>query len=262
MIDSLYPVISYEDVESMYIRQQIHERSFYDIEYRQFVNSLISVEWFARNGYPENCTGLSASGISYNDALVALKYPSAYDRVRAEFRKPTRAEQTICQDRNEDLELRHAWARRHRTEWQAVARGETYTDDSEVADVPIDDRGRFNWFRFPEIPYTSVESTFIQDEICDGSFDDYEHRQYVNQLVFVERWLREGLKSVKHSYYHPIRAYRVAGKVPDGFHILRTEFDQEAIQPFDSRERERDQQDEQRYRDSWQTVQETDQNND
>lgn len=105
----------------------------------------------------------------------------------------------------------------------------------------------------------SVESAFIRDEIRTGTFDDYEYRQYVNQLVFIERWLREGLKSVKNSYYHPIRAYRVAGKVPDGFHILRTEFNRETIRPFDSRERERDTQSEQRYRDSWQTVQEQDQ---
>jgi hypothetical protein len=80
----------------------------------------------------------------------------------------------------------------------------------------------------------SVESAFIRDEIRTGTFDDYEYRQYVNQLVFIERWLREGLKSVKNSYYHPIRAYRVAGKVPDGFHILRTEFNRETIRPFDS----------------------------
>lgn len=88
-------MIPYEDVESVYIRQQIHDGSFYDIEHRQFVNSLVHVGWFARNGHPENCSGLSASGISYHNALVGLKYPAAYDRVRAEFDKPTRAERTI-----------------------------------------------------------------------------------------------------------------------------------------------------------------------
>lgn len=262
MIDDLYPIIPYEDVESVYIRQQIHDESFYDIEHRQFVNSLVHVEWFARNGYPDNCTGLSASGIAYHDALVALKYPAAYDRVRAAFGKSTRAERTIGQDRDEDPELRRAWARRHRTEWQAVARGEAYTDDSEVADIPVGERNQFSGFRFPELPYTSVKSTYIRDEIRNGAFNDYEYRQYVNHLVFIECWLREGLTAVKQSYYHPIRAYQVAGKVPDGFHILRTEFDRRAIRPFDSRQRERDEQDEQRYRDSWQAVQEPNRDHD
>ena len=44
MIDSLYPVIPYEDVESIYIRQQIREGSFCDTEHRQFVNGLVHIE--------------------------------------------------------------------------------------------------------------------------------------------------------------------------------------------------------------------------
>jgi hypothetical protein len=254
MIDSLYPRIPYEDVQSVFIRQQIFRNSFYEIEHRQFVNSLIHTEWFARNGYPENCSGLSASSIEYKDALVALKYPDAYDQVRSEFGKSTRAERMIRQDRDEDPQMRRAWAQRHRDEWQAVANDEECTQESVVGDVSVEDRGEFNRFRFPVIPYTSVESTFTRDEIRTGSFDDYEYRQYVNRLVFVERWLRKGLQAAKTAYYQPVGAYQVAGMVPDGFRILRIEFDREEIPPFGPQQQERDEQDEQRFRDSWQAV--------
>jgi len=259
MVNSLYPRIPYEEVRSAYIRTQIEGGSFYDIDHRRYVNSLVSVEWFARQGIPDGCTGISASGLSFTDALIALKYPDGYDAVRADCGEPRRPERTIRQNRDEDPEMRRKWARRHRNEWQAVKHDEDYRADTAVADVSIEERSEFNWFRFPRIPYTNVESEFIRSEIRRGAFDEYEHRQYVNRLIFVEQWMRDGLNAVKTSYYHPIRAYRVAGQVPDGFRIIRTECGTaeqgEALLPDYGGGADRDEQKEQRYRDSWQSVQ-------
>ncbi len=259
MVDSLYPRIPYDDVRSACIRTQIQNGSFYDIDHRRYVNSLVFVEWLAREGIPDGCTGISASGLSFRDALVALKYPEGYDTVRTECGEPPRAARSIRQNRDEDSENRRDWARRHRNEWQVVKHGEDYRPDTAVADIPIEERGEFNWFRFPRIPYHNVESEFIRTEIQRGAFDEYEYRQYVNRLIFVEQWMREGLSAVKTSYYHPIRAYRVAAKVPDGFRIIQTECgapqQDESLLPDYVNGTERDEQKEQRYRDSWQAVQ-------
>lgn len=38
-------------------------------------------------------------------------------------------------------------------------------------------------YAFPHKPYDEVESLFIREQICQGSFRDLPHRRYVNELV-------------------------------------------------------------------------------
>lgn len=45
----------------------------------------------------------------------------------------------------------------------------------------------------PVIPYTDVESEFIQEAIKNNAFDDRHARVYVNELVCIESFLKHGV---------------------------------------------------------------------
>ena len=75
---------------------------------------------------------------------------------------------------------------------------------------------------FPRKPYDEVQSEFIRDEIRRGSFDDIEHRRYVNELVWVEwytaDWTPTGAIS---SFGTDVRRLQVAAQMPDAYDAVR-----------------------------------------
>ena len=74
--------------------------------------------------------------------------------------------------------------------------------------------------RFPMIPYEGVESEFIRDEIASGDYYDLNHRQYVNDLIYVEWYAKGGLSpnaSGLSAAIAEFRNWRVATKYPEAF---------------------------------------------
>ena len=81
--------------------------------------------------------------------------------------------------------------------------------------------------RFPMIPYEGVESEFIRDEIASGDYYDLNHRQYVNDLIYVEWYAKGGLSpnaSGLSAAIAEFRNWRVATKYPEAFDEVRQEF--------------------------------------
>jgi len=217
-----FPMIPYDDVESEFIRDEISSGDYYDLDHRQYVNDLIYVEWYAKGGLSPNANGLSAAIAGFRNWRVATKYPESFDEVRREFGKDTREDCASRGNREEDIQEVREWALRHRNEWRRI-KGETdSTDETPAEDVPIDDRPNFQRFRFPRIPYDEVESEFVRDEIRKGSFDDMEHRTYVNRLVHIEVLTRNP-EMVRPGAYPPVRSWRIASRHPDEFDVIRAE---------------------------------------
>jgi hypothetical protein len=50
---------------------------------------------------------------------------------------------------------------------------------------------------FPTMSYDNVDSEFIRDEIASGDYYDLDHRQYVNDLVYVEWYAKGGLERIQ-----------------------------------------------------------------
>jgi hypothetical protein len=218
----LFPTMSYDNVDSEFIRDEIVSGDYYDLNHRQYVNDLIYVEWYAKGGLSPNANGLSAAIAAFNNWRVATKYPEAFDEVRREFGKRTRDEYARRGNRKEDIKEVRRWALCHRNEWKKV-RGETDSlDETPAEDVSIDDRPNFRRFRFPRIPYDEVDSEFIRDEIRRGSFDDMEHRTYVNRLVHIEVLTKEP-SMVTPGAYPPVRSWRTASRHPKEFDTIRAE---------------------------------------
>jgi len=218
----LFPKIPYDEVESEFIKDEIASGDYYDLDHRQYVNDLVYVEWYAKASIS---SGLSAAVAGFGSWRVATKYPEAFDDVRREFGKSTREDYDRHGNRKEDIEEVRKWDLRHRNEWKKV-RGETDSlDETPVEDVSIDDRPNFRRFKFPRIPYDEVESEFIRDEIRRGSFDNMEHRTYVNRLVHIEVLTKEP-SMVSPGAYPPVPSWRTASRHPEEFDIIRAELDE------------------------------------
>ena len=69
-------------------------------------------------------------------------------------------------------------ARHHSEEWQAIQRGEQRPPEARLE---FEEEGSrpFAPFRFPILPYDSIQSSFIREEICRSSFDDLSQRRTV-----------------------------------------------------------------------------------
>lgn len=72
------------------------------------------------------------------------------------------------------------------------------------------------------MPYETVRSEFIRDELRRGSFDDLEHRRTVNQLVWVE-WYATGGDGLAGSFGPVVTNWKLAAVHLDAFDIVRRE---------------------------------------
>lgn len=222
-----FPRIPYDEVESSFIRDEIRRGEFVDPEYRTYVNCLIKVEWYATGGLSPNVTGLSAAGAAHSHWRIATKYPEAYDAVRRECDADTRAETTIRNRTETDPTERQRWAHRHHEEWQAVLEDRGPELTGPVANASVADRPTLaDPFRFPEFPYDDVRSEFVREELKRGSFDDMEHRRYVNRLVYFEAFARDDRQVIRGTY-PPVRPWQVAAKHPIAYDRLQLAFDEE-----------------------------------
>lgn len=215
-----FPRIPYDEVRSPFIREAIRGGCFEDLAHRTCVNDLVYVEWYTVEGVHPEATGMSRAGAMSMFWRIATSHPAAFDAVRRDLGAETRGEYRWTTSGDEDPQARRRWARRHRAEWNAVQGGEEPPEESAGPTVPIADRPSFAPFRFPKLPYTELESAFVIGEIGRGSFDDMEHRRYVNELVYIETWTREPERMLSGGY-PPITPWIVAAKNPDEFDWIR-----------------------------------------
>jgi hypothetical protein len=219
-----FPRKPYDEVASEFIRDEIRQGSFDDLEYRRYVNELVWLEWYTTEGVGPNTPGISAYGMSVHRWKLAAAHPQAYDTVRRDLGASTRAEEEWGWHGEEDPEERRRWARRHHEEWQVVQEGEQRSPETRTE---LESRGSrsFAPFRFPVLPYDSIQSPFIREEIRLGSFDDLEYRQRVNELAWIEwfttDWDSGGL------FGQTAKNWRLAAKYPQDFDIVRRELGEE-----------------------------------
>jgi hypothetical protein len=77
---------------------------------------------------------------------------------------------------------------------------------------------------FPRKPYDEVESAFLREELHRGSFDDLEHRRYVNELVWLEWYAtRQTGSSTPGALGTVVTNWRLAAGHPEVFDIVRRE---------------------------------------
>lgn len=219
MTEHIFPQISYDAVSSPTIRSEICEGSFDDCDHRKYVNALIFVERGATQGVTPNTTGLSRFIASITRWRIAAAYPKEYDAVRRDLGAKTRAEETEGWQGDENRIERVRWARRHRNGWNAVKAGRGPDHEPPVTAAAIANRASFAPHRFPPKPYTDLESEFIRDEIRRGAFDDFEYRQYVNRLVWIE-WVASADRT---SFGSHVRHWKVAARHPEAYDIIRRE---------------------------------------
>lgn len=77
---------------------------------------------------------------------------------------------------------------------------------------------------FPRIPYDEVSSPTIRTKICVGSFDDRDHRKYVNDLIFVEWEATEGVApnaTGLSRFIASITRWRIAAAYPAAYDAVR-----------------------------------------
>jgi hypothetical protein len=155
---------------------------------------------------------------------LAAAYPEAYDAVRRDLGASTRGEDERGWHGEEDPEERRHWARRHHEEWQAVQEGEQRFPEARTE---LESRGSrsFAPFRFPVLPYDSIQSPFIREEIDRGSFDDVEYRQRVNKLAWIE-WFTTDWDSGG-VFGQTAKNWRLAAEHPQDFDIIRRELGEE-----------------------------------
>ena len=220
MTTHVFPRKPYDEVSSEFIREKIRQGSFDDIEYRRYVNELVWIEWYTTDGVGSNTTGISAFGMSVHRWQVAAKYPEAYDAMRRDLDAPTRVEQAWDWRGEEDPEERRQRACHHREEWQAVQRGEQRSPEART-ELELHGSRLFAPFRFPVLPYDSIQSPFIREEIRRGSFNDLEYRQTVNKFAWIEwfttDWKRGG------TFGPTAKNWRLAAEYPAEFDIIRRE---------------------------------------
>ena len=219
----------YDEVASEFIRREISRGSFDDLEYRRYVNELVWIEWYTLIG--PSSAGISAYGCSLHNWRVAATFPNAYDEVRRDHDAPTRSEQEWRWNGEEDPQDRREWAGRHRSEWEAVQKGEQRPPETRNQLGRFSSR-RFAPFRFPIVPYDTVQSSFIREEIRQGTFDDLEYRRYVNKLTWIE-WNTTDWDGGP-TYGSIMRNCRLAAEYPQEYDLLRLENGAETRASFDT----------------------------
>lgn len=205
---------------SEFVRDSIRHGRFEDLEYRSYVNDLVYVEWYRREGVHPDGSGISRAGAAAFFYRVAAKYPLAFDAVCRDLGASTRDEWSSGRPEDEDHDARIRWAARHRREWRHVAANRTEPFTPSTDWPPIEDRPYFRSYRFPVYPYDGVRSTFVRAEIRRGSFEDKAYRRYVNRLVYVEAFTREPAR-VEGSGYPPVRPWRIAARHPEAVDVVR-----------------------------------------
>ena len=219
-----FPRKPYDEVASEFIRERIRQGSFDDLECRRYVNELVWLEWYTNEGVGPNTSGISAFGMLVHRWRLAAAHPQAYDAVRRDLDISTRAEDEWGWRAEEDPEERRHWARRHHEEWRAVQEDEQHSPEVRTE---LESRGSrsFAPFRFPVLPYDSIQSPFIREETRLGSFDDLEYRQKVNKLAWIEwfttDWDSGGL------FGQTAKNWRLAAEHPQDFDIVRRELGEE-----------------------------------
>ena len=259
MTGHVFPEKPYDEVTSEFIRGEIRQGAFDDVAYRRYVNELVWIEWYTTDEGDIDDGGLPRFGRSVHRWKVAAMFPEAYDTIRRELDASTRDDATQGWDGEEDPQERRKWARQHRREWRAVQQGEQRSPEARPG---LASRGYrpFAPFRFPVLPYDTVQSAFVREMIQDGDFDDMEHRRFVNKLVWPEWYATEWEGS---SAYGPVlKNWRIAAKFPEEYDIVRRELGEEtrdALEPageihygdIDVTARTR------KHKRSWKAVQET-----
>ena len=221
MVTRAFPRKPYDEVQSEFVRDEIRRGSFDDIEHRRYVNKLVWLEWYTRDRTPTGA--LSSFATDVRRYRLAARIPDAYDAVRESLDAETRADISFSSGGDADPAERQSWASKHATQWAAAARGDR-RDRSAADQIGRHGRRRpFARFRFPVVPYETVQSEFIRDEIRRGSFDDLEHRRAVNQLVWLE-WYATGGDTTPGSFGPVVTNWRLAAVHLDAFDIVRREF--------------------------------------
>lgn len=213
----------YDEVGSEFTRDEIRQGSFDDLEYRRYVNELVWLEWCTNEGVGPNTSGISALGISVHRWKLAAAYPRAYDAIRQDLGASTRAEGQMGWRGEEDPKERRRWARRHHEEWQAVQEGEQRSPEART-ELTTSGYRSFAPFRFPVLPYDSIQAPFIREEIQLGSFDDLEHRRCVNKLAWIE-W--HATAQDGGGLGIPVKHWRLAAEHPKEYDIVRRELGKE-----------------------------------
>ncbi|WP_332898151.1 hypothetical protein [Haladaptatus sp. CMSO5] len=221
-----FPKIPYDEVRSTHIQEAIRRGEFEDTAHRRYVNDLVYVEWYTRIGIAPTLRATSANGIRATVWRLALKYPEVFDAIRREFGATTREEAFNQEDFSkwnwngeEDPSARRIWATRHRWEWNRVCDENAKIRQGTADRVQLSVRPGFAPFRFPKVHYDDIQSDFIVAEIRRGSFDDFEYRQYVNKLVYIETWTREPTRIASSAVPH-YKPWLVCAQFPDEYDII------------------------------------------
>ena len=217
----VFPRKPYDEVQSSTIRAEIRSGAFEDIDYRRYVNELVWLEWYTLDFDPASASGVSAFGCNVHRWRLAARLPELYDAIRDELGADTRAAISWPGDGSAQPAKRRRVARRHRAEWHAVAH-EDKQENTDRQSLGKNGRRRpFARFRFPIIPYDTVTSSFIREEIAQESFDNLEHRRYVNKLVWIE-WFAATDQQL--GFPSPVgKNWRLAAQHPQAFDIVRRE---------------------------------------
>ena len=83
--------------------------------------------------------------------------------------------------------------------------------------------------------YTAVESRFVRKQIAEGSYDDVDHRQYVDDLVAIDRYVRTPPRSFGAAMHFGV----VRNRHPGAYDIIQEELDWEGYEERKRREAER-----------------------
>jgi hypothetical protein len=83
--------------------------------------------------------------------------------------------------------------------------------------------------------YTEVESRFVRQQIAEGSYDDVDHRQYVDDLVAIDRYVRNPPCSFGAGIHFGV----VRNRHPGAYDIVQEELDPEGYEERKRREAER-----------------------
>lgn len=75
------------------------------------------------------------------------------------------------------------------------------------------------------LPYDTIQSEFVRDEIRRGSFDDLEHRQHVNELSWIEWYTTDWDRGS--SFGQAVTNGKLAALYPEEFDIVRRELGEE-----------------------------------
>lgn len=225
MATQVFPRKPYDEVESAVIRDAIRAGAFDDVEYRRYVNELVWLEWYTLDFDSSQASGISAFGCSVHRWRLAARLPEMYDRVREDLGASTRDDLSLLTEGSAAPEQRQRAAQTHHEEWQAVARGDPARAHDRKSISGSSNRRPFARFRFPILPYDTVQSAFIREETRRGSFHDLAHRRYVNKLVWIE-WF--ATTDQQFGFPSPIaRNWQLAAQHPDAYDIVRRKVDAE-----------------------------------